>query len=50
MVELAKRMLKLKALVHVSTAYAHCNLDIIKEQFYTDDLPMPNYLLNLLHR
>jgi len=33
-IDLAQKMLKLEALVHVSTAYAHCNNPNIDEKFY----------------
>ncbi|XP_034942280.1 fatty acyl-CoA reductase wat-like isoform X2 [Chelonus insularis] len=31
---LCKEMKKLKAMIHVSTAYANCHLDVIEEKFY----------------
>ncbi|XP_031776892.1 fatty acyl-CoA reductase wat-like [Nasonia vitripennis] len=34
MLLLAKEMKNLKAFVHVSTAYSHCNLDYIEEKYY----------------
>jgi thioester reductase-like protein len=33
-IELAQKMQKLKALIHVSTAYAHCSHSNIEEKFY----------------
>jgi len=33
-IDLAQKMLKLEALIHVSTAYAHCNNPSIDERFY----------------
>ena len=33
-IDIAQKMLNLKALVHVSTAYAHCNNPSIDERFY----------------
>ena len=33
-IELAQKMHKLKALIHVSTAYAHCTHSKIEEKFY----------------
>ena len=33
-IELAQKMHKLKALIHVSTAYAHCTYSKIEEKFY----------------
>ena len=32
-IELAQKMCKLKALIHVSTAYAHCSHSKIEEKF-----------------
>ena len=49
MIELAKKMLQLKVFLHVSTAYAHCHLETIEEQFYTKGLPLPNDLIKLVH-
>jgi fatty acyl-CoA reductase len=34
LIELARMFKDLKAFIHVSTAYAHCHLEIIEEQFY----------------
>ena len=36
-IELAQKMLKLKALIHVSTAYAHCSHSKIEEKFYCNN-------------
>ena len=36
-IELAQKMRKLKALIHVSTAYAHCSQSKIEEKLYYDN-------------
>jgi len=36
-IELAQKMHKLKALIHVSTAYAHCSHSNIEEKFYCNN-------------
>ncbi|XP_017083272.1 fatty acyl-CoA reductase wat [Drosophila eugracilis] len=41
-IKLAKEIVNLKALVHVSTAFAHCNLRHIQEKFYSGTMSGEN--------
>ncbi|XP_017856195.1 PREDICTED: putative fatty acyl-CoA reductase CG5065 [Drosophila arizonae] len=42
LIKLAKEIVHLKALVHVSTAFAHCNMRYIQEKFYSGPMTGDN--------
>jgi len=46
-IDLAQKVLELKALVHVSTAYAHCNIPCIDERFYRNHDNLDDVIENI---